>query len=144
MRRRGWSLRLAEKLPEPLLAAPERVALNLAMILIGISFMWPPPGSAVDSLPDLVARGLASLFVLGGALSLHSMWTDVRYTERAGALALALACFVYAGVIIDFRGITGLATILLFIFVALSKVVRWIRSTAFEQTVRNRQQGRWK
>lgn len=134
--RRGLAQRIAGLLPEPLLAAPERVLLNVAVVLIAVSALWPPPGSLVDSWPRWLLFEWIGLMVIGGTFNLYAMWTGNRMTERVGALSLWAGAWYYAFDLIFERGWMGTIPALIFIFIGLAKAVRLLRSTAFAELYR--------
>lgn len=138
MTRRGCVQRLADRLPEPLLANPERVALNVAAVVIGLAAMIPPPGSSLDRMADWLATAVGALFIAGGCLSLHASWTGTRYTERVGALAYALACIIYVAQLLYQNGSSATAPAVIFGGVAVAKLLRWVRSVAYEKYARQR------
>lgn len=140
-KRRGWSVRLAGHLPEPLLAAPERVLVNLAVVLIGASSLVPPPGSVIEAMPMFLRINFAFLYIIGGVCGLHGHWTDTRFTERVGALAIGLGSLVYIIESVEQRSWAATAVAVIFTAIALASAVRWLRATAFERQVRQRRDG---
>lgn len=135
--RRGLAVRIADRLPEPLLAAPERVFLNVAVALIGAAAFWPPVGSVItDNWYNEVRWSWGGIMVLAGLFSLHGMFRDDPVTERTGALALLVGSWMYATTLAVVNGWGGIVPILIFYGIGVAKLIRLIRSTAYAQTRR--------
>lgn len=140
-RPRLLTLRVAKRLPEPLLASPERIFVNVAAILIGCAGLWPPPGSPVDAWPQVVQYEWAVSMMVGGYAALHGAWTGYRRSERLGAALFAFCAFQFAIQVVHLAGLRGLVTTTLFVLLAAAKVVRIIRSVAVETVEMQRAAG---
>jgi hypothetical protein len=134
--RRGLAQRLAVRLPERLLASPERVLLNVACVLIGISGLIPPEGSAVASWAPFILLNWAGVMIMGGGLSLHGTLTDSRISERVGSLAVWIGGWFYAASLCVDRGTAGTIPALIFFFLGTAAALRLLRSVAFQQRAR--------
>jgi presenilin-like A22 family membrane protease len=140
--RAGWvprgqriALRLSRHLPEPLLAQPERIFINVAAILLGLAALVPPPGGIADQWPYWFRLEWAGAMVLAGVAAVHGTWTGYRPTERLGAGLFSLGAAAYglqAAITYDW-GATG--TVLIFVFLSLAKALRVIRSLAVTASI---------
>lgn len=130
-RRGRLLLWVVDRIPDPVLAAPERVLLAFVSVLIALTAVAPPPGSILErwSWPSLV--GWAAIMCFGGGASLLCLWTLARRQERFGAVALAVGWGIYGGAVWNAFGTARLFTVLVFSAVALAWIVRWLRSTAY-------------
>lgn len=124
-----FAVRMAEGLPLPLLANPERIFLNAAAVLIGALALIPPPGSIIGLWPKGFAFCWSMVMIVAGLSAVHGAWTDYRRTERFGALLFAFGSFTF-GASAFVYGWRGSLVGVLFIFLAFAKVVRWVRSKA--------------
>ncbi len=67
--RSSWPLRLVRKLPVIVVSAPERVVLNAAFVLIGMSaFVADTGDSIVSNWAEWIKFGFAGAMIVGGAL----------------------------------------------------------------------------
>lgn len=128
-------LRVAARIPRPMLESPERMLINAACVLLGVGALLDmvsdPP--RIDSLPSVwpatVTLGWATLMIVGGLSALWGQTTTNRVADRAGAFALAGGCAFYGVnllLIFDGRALSSV----IFFGIALAKVVRLIRSAA--------------
>lgn len=86
---------LVEKIPNRLLAEPERFTLALCFSVIGIdAVFFGAPSSVLGQAPKAelynLETGLAFLF--GGVLKLVGLWTKNVWCVRLGAAFLIMAC----------------------------------------------------
>lgn len=130
--------RLATLLPEPLAAAPERVLINFAVILIGAAALLSErPGSLLELWPWWVAVEWAFVMAGGGLAALVGYWKRQKSRwelwgslERVGYLAIFLAALLYGvGVIVVF-GWSGFFSGAVYLGIAWAKAVRLIVSSA--------------
>lgn len=142
-RKRGYiSLKLSSFVPYAALAQPERVALNIAFILLGMTSLLPGNASGVlASWPYLFGMCWAALMILGGAASIHSVTTGSRASERLGCVCVIAGCLIYAYGVLEVNGWRrgGLIAVL-FIVLAGSKATRLLRSLAFAATLRKHEE----
>lgn len=124
------ALRLAKHVPEPLLAYPERVVVNLAAIIMGIAALWPPRGGVADLWPDWFAYEWSAAMVIAGLAALHGTWTGYRPSERLGAGLFAVGAAVFAVTAAVYFGFSATATATLFGLLSLAKLIRLVRSLA--------------
>lgn len=144
MRRpRSWTRWFATALPQPLAAAPERVIVNVACIVIGIgSLITERPGSLLELWPSWVAAEWALVMTLGGAAALTGYWqrqTSQRALwlslERVGYLAILLATVLYGVGVIAVFGWQGAIGGLLYLAIAFAKAVRLAVSTRAREEI---------
>lgn len=124
------ALQVSRYVPEPLLAQPERVFINLAAILLGVSALWPPPGSVADHWPSWFRLEWALAMVVGGAAALHGTWTGYPLTERLGAGLFACAALAFGSQAWLSFGWAGTGTTMIFVALASAKCLRIMRSLA--------------
>lgn len=124
------ALRLSLRVPEPLLAQPERVFINVAAIVLGFAALWPPPDSIASVWPDWFRLEWAAAMILGGMAALHGTWTGYRLTERLGAALFACGAAVWAVQAWLLFGLAALGPVLIFAFLAAAKTLRVLRSLA--------------
>lgn len=129
---------IAEALPRPLAAAPERVLINFACILIGVAgLVAERPGSLLTLWPWWVAVEWALVMAGGGLAALVGYWnrqTSQREIwgslERVGYLAIFLAAVLYGvGVIVVF-GWSGFFSGVVYLGIAGAKFVRIVVSVS--------------
>jgi hypothetical protein len=138
-----WAQRVAVRvslhIPEPLLAGPERVFINLAAILMGLTAFGPPKGSVPAEWPVWFQVEWGVAMVVAGLAALHGTWTNYRPSERLGAGLFAICALVYAVTAIDL-GRRGTFVFVIFGALSVAKVVRIIRSLAASGQIATRQQ----
>jgi len=132
------ALWLSARIPQPLLAAPERVLINVACVLIGAAALVAErPGSLLQVWPWWVAAEWAVIMASGGLAVLvgywmrqSSQWALWVSLERVGYLAILLAAALYGvGVIVVF-GWSGFFSGAIYLGIAAAKLIRLITSTA--------------
>lgn len=121
---------LARFIPEPLLASPERVAVNLAAVVLGVAALWPPPGGVADQWPTWFRVEWSLGMALAGLAGLYGTWTSYRPAERLGAGLFALCATAYAAQASYSFGITVISTVTLFGLLVVAQLLRLIRSLA--------------
>jgi hypothetical protein len=125
-------LRLAMRLPLQVVASPERVVLNYAFILIGLVAFESSKevGGAISLWPLWIRLGWGLCMIVGGASVLFGMFRHSVTVERLGYLLIAPASVVYAVSVLSFRGWSGVPVFLIFLSVALAKVIRLVITSA--------------
>lgn len=125
------ALRMVRKLPVVFVNSPERVVLNFAFILIGVSgFFANRPGSVMSEWPTWVLAAWGLSMSVGGASVLLGMFRNLTSVERLGYVLVAPACAIYGVTTLVTRGAIGGPLALIFLGLALSKVIRMVISTA--------------
>jgi hypothetical protein len=128
--------RLVGWIPRPLAEAPERVIVNFACILIGISALTAArPGSLLELWPRWVAYEWAVAMLIGGTCALAGHWKSARSVERLGYMLLGAACTIYGvGVIVVF-GLQGVTTGIIYLGLSLSKLTRLLVGSAARNAI---------
>jgi hypothetical protein len=128
---------LATVLPQPAAEAPERVLVNFACVLIGVSALAVErPGSLLALWPEGVVTTWAMAMAAGGAFALVGYWNYprrywARPLERLGYLGIFLAASVYGvGVIVVF-GWQGAFSGTIYLSIALAEAVRLLVTSAY-------------
>lgn len=128
---------LATALPQKIAAAPERVLINFACVLIGASaLLAEKPRSLLALWPTGAVTTWSLTMAFGGAAALLGYWNYpqrlwARPMERLGYLTLLLATSVYGiGLIIVF-GWQGMFTGVIFLGIAFSKAIRLLVTSAY-------------
>lgn len=127
----SWALRLVRRLPLLFVAAPERIVLNAALMLVGVAGICShPPGSVLDAWPTWVLVAWCMCLIAGGASVLVGMIQGKTSVERMGYVLIAPACLIYAISVVGVRGISGLPVMLIFLGMTAAKVIRLLISSA--------------
>lgn len=130
-----WS---AEKLPTWIMEQPERVLLNVACFLVGITTIIPPPSNHVlTDFPDLGRVVLGSLLLAGSATSLYGTMTLSRAADRLGALMLGGSSLFLAIILFGTVGLRAMLTGIIFLAIFSAKSIRFIRATAVRIRIRH-------
>lgn len=127
---------LVQRVPEPILASPERVLINFACILIGTAaFVGARPGSLLALWPRWVAYEWAFAMLLGGTFALVGFWRHRRSIARLGYLLICVASLVYGiGVLVVFGG-QGVASGVIFLGIAVAKALRLVLGSAVRNSI---------
>lgn len=129
--RSSRALRLVRRLPIVIVNAPERVILNAAFVLVGLSSFAADTGnSIVSSWPDWVMYAFALSMIGGGVSVLVGMFRGLTSVERLGYVLVAPACLLYGITALIVRGFPGLPGFLIFLGVAAAKLIRLVISSA--------------
>lgn len=125
-------MKLLYRLPEVLLAAPERVFLAVAMFLVGVGIVVNEVTERlpISALPTLIVLELAASFMVGGFCSLYGMHSKKRSIERLGLASTAFAAVSYAAVLAVLYGWPAIFSVLIFLALAGAKVLRLLVSHA--------------
>jgi hypothetical protein len=128
-----WLVRF---IPEPIMAAPERVLINFACVLIGIGGLaGARPGSLLALWPRWVSLEWSVAMLIGGACALTGFWLGKRPLARLGYMLIGVASAVYAiGLAVVF-GLQGLAPVLIFLGLAIAKFVRLVVGSAVRASI---------
>lgn len=105
-------------------------------MIIGISGLTAVrPGSLLALWPWWIAYEWAAAMLVGGGCALVGYWKGSRSTERLGYMLIGAAATVYAvGVVIVF-GWQGVTSAVLFVGIALSKLVRLLVGSAARNAI---------
>lgn len=131
---------VAGHIPQPILAAPERVLINVACVLIGATALVAErPGSLLELWPAGFPETWALTIALGGTAALVGHFAGdraARHTwatpvERLGYLLILIASVVYGvGVFVEF-GWQGAFSGLFYLMVAFAKAARLLVTSAY-------------
>lgn len=136
MRRERLVQWLATLLPEPIAKAPERILINFACVLIGVSALLSErPGSLLALWPPGFAEAWSLGMAFGGALALTGIWHAGRAwsnsVARLGYLLICVTALIYGvGVIVVF-GWQGAASGVVYLGIAFAKAVRLLITSAY-------------
>lgn len=127
---------LVRHIPEPLMAAPERVLINFACLLIGISgLIAVRPGSLLALWPRWVAYEWAAAMLVGGACALFGYWTGRISVARLGYLLICFASLTYGVAVLVVFGKQGAATGVIFLGIAVAKALRLLLGSAIRAAI---------
>lgn len=125
------ALRVVRRMPKMVVEAPERVVINVAMILVGLSaFIADEPGSVLHSWYEWAAIAFGLCMIGGGISVLVGMLRPRRTVERLGYVLLFPSCIAYGVGAFWVRGVAGLPVLLIFLGLAFAKIIRLIISSA--------------
>lgn len=138
-----WVIWVASKIPQRLLAAPDRVLINFALLLIGFqAFSMQRVGTPLGDWPNWLRVEWAIGMTLAGMLTLYGHWVRQRIPERVGNGLAIIGCLLYsAQILLDFHGQRGTVSAVIFIFIAIAKGVWLIRSIAYTSTASHHLEG---
>lgn len=129
---------LADKSPRWLLEQPERVFLNVACLVIGLTTMLPPPpNNVLAAFPDAGRVVLGAVMALGALVSLWGSATLSRVADRVGALALGGAAAFFAVILFGAVGLRAQITGVIFLGIFTAKGFRFVRATALRIRIRH-------
>jgi hypothetical protein len=132
---------LATVLPQPIAAAPERVLVNFACVLIGLgSLLAENPRSLLAIWPDGAVTTWSLTMIVGGACALTGYWNYprrpwARPLERTGYLAIFLSAAVYGVGVIAVFGWQGAFAGVIYLGIALSKLTRLLVTSAYRSVL---------
>lgn len=118
-------------LPAPIIAAPERILLKFACLMIGVGLLisFRTNDGTLAAFPDWTVIELGLTFFTGGLASLLGIFRRNRALERFGVATTAFAAASYAAALIAlYPG--RFAGIIIFIGVALACALRLLISSA--------------
>lgn len=132
------ALWLSGHIPRQILAAPERVLINFACILIGLAALVAErPGSLLELWPWWIAAEWAVVMAAGGLAVLLGYWKRQSSPrelwvslERVGYLAIFLAALLYGVGVIAVFGWAGTFSGLIYLGIAVAKGLRLVTSTS--------------
>jgi O-antigen ligase len=125
-------------LPRWLLEQPERVVINVACFLIGVSAMIPPvPASALAHWPTTGRYVWGVAMMVGACFSILGAAKGNRTADRAGALLLGSASLFFAFALFGSVGLRGVLTGIIFLGLFFAKALRFLRSTAVRIRIRH-------
>jgi CHASE2 domain-containing sensor protein len=130
-------VKVANRLPEPVMANPERLSINYMMIILGIMCLDPTPVfPTVAAWSDWYQYEWAVASILGGCAALHGAYRDARPSERLGCTVVAICSFTFGVSMLHTSGIQA-GMVAAFVFtITLAKILRLIRSLAYDATLR--------
>lgn len=129
---------LAGRFPHWLMEQPERILLNAACLIIGVSTMLPPPpGNVLSTFPESGRMALGLILMAGAGVSLYGTARVNRAADRFGALALGGASLFLAVLLFGTVGLRAMLIGIIFLAIFMAKSVRFIRSTAVRIRIRH-------
>lgn len=131
------SQRLLDVLPEPLAAHPERVLINVAAALIGVSGMVRHEGLSVIW-PSWLIYEWSATMIIGGVAALVGIFrraTGTRSVERLGVMLILFAALFFGVNVLIFGGTRLLFTGLIFLGIAAAKTIRLLVSGAVRAVI---------
>lgn len=127
---------VANHSPRPVLEQPERVLINIACILIGVSAALPPvPESSIARWPDVGRYIWAGIMIVGALFSLYGVVYYSRIADRLGALIIMMGSLWLGTNLVLLGGARTHITALIFFGIAIAKFFRFIRSLAVQVRV---------
>lgn len=120
-------------IPRSLASDPERMLINTACVLIGLSVLLinpTPGGSVMAHWPHWFRTEWALSMAGGGMAALIGLPTKHWALERLGVLLIAMSSVVYAFGLFTIFWPRGVFTALIFLGIAGAKTVRFIVSSA--------------
>jgi hypothetical protein len=135
-RRHRIAVRLLTFLPSIVLHAPERVALKVACVIIGVISLWrpPPAGSIAAISPRHIVVEWSIGFIVGGVLTLVGMYLRRGVIERAGLAFFAFGSVWFAAAAIVWG--RGFAVAVIFSMIAAASLIRLVLSSVVRKTAR--------
>lgn len=121
---RGFAAWLMRHLPLAIAINPERVLINFACVLIGLSTILGERSTAMASLWPFPLYEWAAVMFVGGGSALYGTLRQERTPERLGMVLLALGCVFYGVLAIIEVGPRGVFTALIFFAIAGAKLIR--------------------
>lgn len=124
--------RLLRYIPEWLAQEPERVLINAACVIIGIMALSrdPRPDSVLAQWPAFIRVEWGLAMSVGGGLVLYGYIRNKRASGRVGLLAVASASLFYVGASSMSFGLDRFLVAVIFLFIALAKLLRLLVSSA--------------
>lgn len=139
-----WSERLALRalrfVPRAVADAPERVLINAACVLIGLSGVFTPtqPHTLMATWPHWFAVEWSAGMIVGGVAALVGVSSRQWPLERLGVVLIGICAFVCTISLLLLFWPRGIFTALIFLGIAVAKAVRFIVSSAARaQILRN-------
>jgi hypothetical protein len=122
---------IVDRMPKVLIQDTERVVLNVATGSIGVTSLLAlrEPGTIAEvlSIPLLVLWSVT--LILGSIFVLIGMTKSFRVVERAGLMLTSIGCATYASALFSVGGVRAQIIGIVFIGIALAKVIRLIVSS---------------
>jgi CHASE2 domain-containing sensor protein len=130
-------VKVADRLPAPVLANPERLVINYMMIILGIMCLDPTPVfPTVAAWSAWYQYEWAVASIVGGLAALHGAYRDARPSERLGCIMVGITSFTFAVSMLYTSGLAA-GMVAAFIFgITAAKILRLIRSLAYDATLR--------
>jgi hypothetical protein len=132
--RSSWALRILRHMRAwgllPLIENPERVILNFAFVVIGLSsLLVRKPGSLIDAW-QWVGPVWSLAMIMGGGSVLLGLWLWKRSIERLGYLLLLPCLLIFAISSFFVFGFSAMTVGTIFFACAVSKAVRLLFTSA--------------
>ena len=131
-RAQRFSLAVVRRLPAPLIRETERVMLNVATGVVGLTSLVAlnEPGTIARVLPVPLLLMWSVTLIAGSVFVLFGMFRGYRAIERAGLMLTGIGCLVYAVCLFSVGGARAQIVSYLFVAIAATKLIRLLASTA--------------
>jgi hypothetical protein len=130
-------VKVASRLPAPLLANPERLVINYMMIMMGIACLFPDTAfPTIDRWSDWYQYEWAIGAIIGGSAALHGAYADARASERLGCTVVAICSFTFGVSLLHTNGWAAGLVVLIVFGITVAKLLRLLRSSAYDATLR--------
>lgn len=128
---------LVDHLPAPVLMAPERVLIQVCVVIIGITGLTVArPGSLSELLPTWLVVEWAATLLAGGLASMVGYWRDMRRLDRMGSSLVLLGSVTYAAGVLITAGLRGMPAVVIYLGIAGAAAVRLLVGSAAWARVR--------
>lgn len=119
-------------LPAPLIRDTERVMLNAATGIVGVTSLLAlqEPGTIAVILPAPLLVMWSATLIAGSVFVLYGMFRARRPIERAGLMLTGIGCLIYAAALFSVGGPRAQIIGGLFLLIAATKGIRLLTSTA--------------
>jgi CHASE2 domain-containing sensor protein len=126
--------RILRFIPRIVMETPERVLLNTACALIGVSVLVGTRSPVLDRLWPFPLYEWAILMLVGGGSVLVGMFTRKLSMERLGMILVLVACLFYGTLLLVIFGWPGLLTAVIFYSISVAKAIRLYTSSKARST----------
>lgn len=134
---------LVAHIPTPVLVAPERVLIQVAVIVIGLTGVTVArPGSLVDLLPTWLVYEWAATLLIGGVASMAGHWRGHRRLDRMGSWLLIIGASTYAVGVLLTGGLRATTAAVIYLGIAGAAATRLLVGSAAWAKVRSGPRGR--
>src|SRR4051812_20805390 len=113
--------RLLQRLPRVVLEVPERILINLACALVGLSVLVGTRSPALTKVRPFPLYQWGLLTLLGGSAVLVGLFARKGRVERLGMGCVLLGCLFYGGLLLWVFHWQGVITALIFFASASAK-----------------------
>lgn len=131
-RSQRWAMAVVLRLPGPLIRDTERVMLNAATGVVGVTSLLAlrEPGTIARVLVVPLLVMWSATLIAGSLCVLVGMFKGYRTVERAGLMLSGIGCLTYASTLFSVGGPRAQIVGVLFLLIAATKGIRLLTSTA--------------